>query len=103
MCKKYYLNESENLLLAKECGETRILANWRDLEAKYRFSPMKLSMLQYWWENDPSSIGELIDAKELDTTLTEIVASEREGLSEIAKQLGGDKMAEMLAREIWRG
>lgn len=103
MCKEYYLNADENVLLVKERGESRILANWRDLEEQYHFSIAKLSTLQYWWENEPSSVGRLIEDGELDTVLTEIVASEREGIANITKQLGGDKMAEMLAREIWRG
>lgn len=103
MCKQYYLNEDENVLLVKERGETRILANWRDLEAKYRFSPMKLSKLQYWWAHDLASLGRLIEDGAVDAVLSEIVASEREGIAAIAKQLGGDMMAETLAREIWRG
>ena len=100
--KKYFLSEDENILLVKDGGQTRILANWRDLEEEYRFSVMKLSKLQYWWENDLSSIGSLIESGKLDIALTEIVSSEREAISAMAKQLGGGLMGEMLAREIWR-
>lgn len=103
MCKQYYLSKDENVLLVRERGESRILANWRDLEERHRFSARKLSEIERLWEINLSSLGQLIEDGKLDEYLTLLIESENEGVARIAKQLGGDKMAELLAREIWRG
>lgn len=101
MSEKYYLNESETVLLKRECGESRILANWRDLEEAYP-APMQKAKIRYMWEHEREALGQMIESGELDTYLRNFSREATSMTVTIAEQMGGGAYAEAMAREVAR-
>ena len=101
MSEKYYLNDEETVLLKRECGGSRILANWRDLEETYSV-PMQKVKIRYMWEHERDALGLMIENGELATYLQGFSHEAANMTATIAEQMGGGAYAEAMAREVAR-